>query len=73
MRIAKPILQVTTPIGVGWAMLEAWRFHWWLAVLMAALVGVISAFTWMTYRRIRQEQSAANQLSSIDSSTSQRS
>ena len=73
MRIAKPILLVTTPIGVAWAMLEAWRFHWWLAVLMAVLVGVISAFTWMTLRRIRREQSATAQPSSIDSSASQRS
>ena len=26
-----------TPIGVGWGLVEAWRFHWWLAVLMGAL------------------------------------
>lgn len=44
-----------TPIGVAWGLLEAWRFHWWLAVLMALLVGVISLFTWMTLRRIRSE------------------
>lgn len=72
MRIAKPVLQVSTPLGVAWAMVEAWRFHWWLAVLMAALVSVIGALTWMTFRRIRQER-AASQPSSIDSSTSQRS
>ncbi len=56
MQIAKPILLVTTPIGVGWALLEAWRFHWWLAVLMAALVGVIGLFTAFTVRRIRAER-----------------
>ena len=57
MRIAKPILLVTTPIGVGWGLVEAWRFHWWLAVLMGALISVISAFMWMTVRRIRSERS----------------
>jgi membrane protein implicated in regulation of membrane protease activity len=56
MRIAKPMLLVLTPIGVGWGLVEAWRFHWWLAVLMAALVSVISAFMWMTVKRIRDER-----------------
>jgi hypothetical protein len=56
MRIAKPILLVATPIGVGWGLIEAWRFHWWLAVLMGALVGVISLFMWMTVKRIRDER-----------------
>lgn len=45
-----------TPIGVVWGLLEAWRFHWWLAVLMAVLVGVIGLFTWMTVKRIRTER-----------------
>ncbi len=45
-----------TPIGVAWALVEAWRFHWWLAVLMAVLVGIISLFTWLTVRRIRAER-----------------
>ena len=44
-----------TPIGVVWGLVEAWRFHWWLAVLMAVLVGVIGLFTWMTVKRIRDE------------------
>ena len=56
MRIAKPLLLVMTPIGVGWGLVEAWRFHWWLALLMAALVGIISLFTWFTVRRIRAER-----------------
>lgn len=58
MRIAKPMLMVTTPLGVGWALLEAARFHWWLAVLMALLIAVIAAFTWLTLRRIRAESAA---------------
>jgi len=56
MRIAKPLLSVLTPIGVVWGLVEAWRFHWWLAVLMAVLLGVISLLMWMTVRRIRAER-----------------
>ena len=56
MRIAKPLLLVMTPVGVGWGLVEAWRFHPALAFLMALLVGVISLFTWMTVRRIRAER-----------------
>ena len=56
MKIAKPLILVMTPIGVAWGLVEAWRFHWWLALLMALLVGVISAFTWMTVKLIRRER-----------------
>ncbi|MEY4376806.1 MAG: hypothetical protein RJB26_1356 [Pseudomonadota bacterium] len=73
MRIAKPILLVTTPIGVSWAMLEAWRFHWWLAILMAALVSIIGAFIWLTVSRIRRDRQAAQAPSAMASSASQRS
>lgn len=53
------MLSVTTPFGVAWGLLEAWRFHWWLAVLMAVLVAVIAAFFWITVRRIRAERDVA--------------
>jgi membrane protein implicated in regulation of membrane protease activity len=56
MRIAKPLLLVMTPVGVAWGLVEAARFHWWLAVLMAALVTVISLFVWSVVRRIRAER-----------------
>jgi membrane protein implicated in regulation of membrane protease activity len=56
MRIAKPMLLVLTPIGVCWGLVEAWRFHWWLAVMMGVLLSVISLFMWMTVRRIRSER-----------------
>jgi hypothetical protein len=58
MKIAKPILMVTTPLGVVTGLREAWRFHWWLALLMALLTAVIAAFFLMTWRRIRDERSA---------------
>jgi len=56
MRIAKPLILTMTPIGVVWGLVEAARFHWWLAVLMGVLVGVISLFTWNVVRRIRAER-----------------
>jgi len=56
MKIARPMLLVLTPIGVGWGLIEAWRFHWWLAMLMSVLVSVIGAFMWMTVKRIRDER-----------------
>jgi hypothetical protein len=56
MKIAKPLLLVMTPIGLAWGLVEAARFHWWLAVLMGALLGVISLFMWSVVRRIRTER-----------------
>ncbi len=58
MRIAKPILLVSTPIGVIWGIVEAYRFRPVLALLMSVLIGVISAFMWLTVRTIRREQRA---------------
>ena len=45
-----------TPVGVGWGLVEAWRFRPILAVLMALLLGVISTFIWITVRTIRKER-----------------
>ena len=61
MRTAKPLLLTITPIGVGWGLVEAGRFHWWLAVLMAAMLAVVVTFTGLTVRRIRAERAAAAQ------------
>jgi len=56
MKIAGPMLLVMTPVGVAWGLVEAWRFHWWLAVLMGVLLSIIGLFTWITVRRIRSER-----------------
>jgi hypothetical protein len=56
LRIAKPLLLTMTPIGVGWGLVEAWRFHPLLALLMALLLSVISIFFWITVRTIRRER-----------------
>ena len=56
LRIAKPILLVSTPFGVLFGLIEAWRVRWWLGLLMAAMVSVVGAFTWLTVRRVRSER-----------------
>lgn len=43
MRIAKPMLIVSTPIGVAGGLYEAWRLAGGLVFLMAALVALIGA------------------------------
>jgi len=55
MRIAKPLLLISTPIGVIAGLREAWRFHAWLAVLMALLLAVVSLFIAMTVRVAQRE------------------
>lgn len=59
MRIAKPILMVSTPVGVGWGLYEAAKVRWWLGLLMGVLVTVIGLFFWLTVSRIRRERDAA--------------
>jgi hypothetical protein len=56
MRIAKPILLVSTPVGVAFGLIEAWRVGAWLGTLMLALLGVLSGFSWLTVSRIRAER-----------------
>jgi hypothetical protein len=56
VRIAKPILLVSTPVGVLFGLREAHRLAGArMALLMALMVGVVGAFVWMTVRRIRAE------------------
>jgi hypothetical protein len=61
MRIAKLLLLISTPIGVIAGIREAWRFHWWLAVLMVSLLTVISVFIGMTVRVAQREKSGSAQ------------
>jgi hypothetical protein len=57
MRIARPILLVTTPIGVAFGLREAWRLAGpAMALLMAAMLSVVAGFVWMTVHRIRAER-----------------
>lgn len=60
MRIARPILLVSTPIGVIFGLREAWRLAGpGMAVLMALMLTIVSAFIWMTVRTIRKERADA--------------
>jgi membrane protein implicated in regulation of membrane protease activity len=57
VRIARPILLVTTPIGVIFGLREAWRLAGpKMALLMAAMLAVVTALVWWTVRRIQQEK-----------------
>jgi hypothetical protein len=55
VRIAKPILAVTTPLGVALGLRHAWQINPRLAVLMAVMIGIFSLLVWCTVRRIRAE------------------
>jgi hypothetical protein len=59
MRIAKPLLLVTTPIGVACGVYEAWRLAGGLAFLMVALLLMIGAAMGMLVATIRKEEVAA--------------
>lgn len=59
MRIAKPILMVTTPVGLIGGFHEAYQLAGNLVWLMAAMVAVLTAFVVFLVRIARREQAAA--------------
>jgi hypothetical protein len=58
MRIAKPILLVSTPIGVVLGLIEGYRLAGGLVVLMAAMLGLVSIAAASVIGTIRREQRA---------------
>jgi hypothetical protein len=56
MKIAKPILLVTTPLGVLGGLRAAYRFNPGLAVLMFCLMSVVTVAITMVVLTIRREQ-----------------
>ena len=58
MRIAKPILLVTTPVGVIGGLVEAYRMAGGLVFIMFAMVCVISAAIASVVSMARREQAA---------------
>ncbi|HEU4601196.1 MAG TPA: hypothetical protein VFS24_04470 [Steroidobacteraceae bacterium] len=59
MKIAKPLLLVTTPVGLVWGLYEGWRLAGGLVFLMAALIGLIGvamSSVVLTIRRERREE-----------------
>jgi hypothetical protein len=55
MRIAKPLLLVTTPIGVAGAIYEAYRQAGGLVILMVALMSLIAVAFGTLVHTIRRE------------------
>jgi hypothetical protein len=58
MRIAKPLLLVTTPLGVAGGLYEAFRLAGGLAFIMVALVAVIGAAMTSLVLTVRREREA---------------
>ncbi|HEY4339007.1 MAG TPA: hypothetical protein VGM97_03575 [Steroidobacteraceae bacterium] len=56
MRIAKPILLVSTPLGVALGLMEGYRLAGGLVVLMAAMLGVVFIAAGSVVRTVRREQ-----------------
>jgi len=73
MKIAKPLLLVSTPIGVIWGVVVAWKMKPWLGILMAILLCVISIFIGYTVHVIRREhrQSQTSRSSSSNADNNQ--
>ena len=58
MRIAKPILLVSTPVGVALGLFEAYRLAGGLVFLMVAMLGVVTAAAGTVVSTVRREQRA---------------
>ena len=56
MKIAKPLLLVTTPIGVVFGVIEGYRLAGGLVFLMVALLLMITAAIGMLVATIRREE-----------------
>ena len=59
MRIAKPLLLVSTPVGVVWGLYEGYRLAGGLVFLMAALIGLIATAMATVVFTIRREKKQA--------------
>jgi hypothetical protein len=58
MKIAKPLLLVTTPLGVAGGLFEAYRLAGGLVILMLAMMGVVGAGFSLVVAAVRREQAA---------------
>jgi hypothetical protein len=56
MRIAKPMLLITTPIGLGFGIYEGFRLAGGLVFLMIALISVIGAAMGTVVATVRREK-----------------
>lgn len=67
MRIAKPLLLVTTPLGVAGAIYEAYRLAGGLVFLMVALMGLVAVALGSLVLTIRREAALEAQRTSSGS------
>jgi hypothetical protein len=58
MKIAKPMLLVSTPVGMLWGLIEGWRMAGGLVFLMAFMMGVVGAGVAAVVRVVRAEQAS---------------
>jgi hypothetical protein len=56
MKIAKPLLLVTTPIGIAYGLYEGWRLAGGLVFIMAAGIGVIGVAVGSIVMTVRKEK-----------------
>ena len=59
MRIAKPILMVTTPVGLAIGLMEGYHLAGGLVVLMAIMVALFGIGILSIVRAVRLESAAA--------------
>jgi hypothetical protein len=58
VKIAKPLLLITTPIGLAFGLYEGYRLAGGLVVLMAAMIAVICVAMGSVVLTIRREREA---------------
>jgi len=61
MKIAKPLLLITTPVGLAIGLYEGWRLAGGLVFLMAALIGLITVAIGSVVLTVRRERAAERQ------------
>lgn len=61
MKIAKPLLLITTPIGLALGLYEGYRLAGGLVFLMAAMIAVIGVAMGSVVLTIRREREAERQ------------
>jgi hypothetical protein len=66
MKIAKPLLLITTPLGVTEGLVECYRLAGGLVVLMIAMLGVMAVALGSVIATIRGEERAARKLMPAD-------
>jgi malonyl CoA-acyl carrier protein transacylase len=66
MKIAKPLLLITTPVGVAGGIYEAYRLAGGLVFLFVALIAVIGAAMGTLVMTIRKEQREAERQAAAD-------